>query len=197
MKHSAYLVAFSTLLLVACGGGGNSSTDTTTTATTTTASTDTFAALKATYVLACTGETFRNLDGTISKVESSQGTVIVATASGSTATTVSLRSQYYLGSTDCAASTLNTDVTANGTLSDKGTTKNYTDATGKTVTAKIATFTYTGMTLSKGNLTMSLPTFGTTTDIAYVLDGNNLYVTKGVRGTDGLGDSLTTAAVKQ
>ena len=103
----------------------------------------------------------------------------------------------YTGSTDCAASTLNVDVTANGMLSDKGTTKNYPDATGKTVTAKVATFTYTGMTLSKGNLTMSLPTFGTTTDIAYVLDGNNLYVTKGVRGADGLGDSLSTAAVKQ
>ena len=192
MKRSAYLAALSTVLLAACGGGGSSST-----ATSTTASTDTFAALKATYAVACTGDTLRAQDGTITKLESSQGTITIATASGSNATTVSLRSQYYVGSTDCAASTLNTDLTANGQLSDKGTTKNYTDATGKTVTAKVATFTYTGMTLSKGNLSISLPTAGTTTDIAYVLDGSNLYVTKGVRGADGLGDSLSRAAVKQ
>lgn len=183
MKHSAYLAALSTVLLAACGGGSSD--------TTTTASTDTFAALKATYVLACTGQTFTT------GPESDQGTITIATASGSNATTVSLRSQSYKGSTDCAASTLNIDVTANGQLSDKGTTKNYTDATGKTVTAKVATFTYTGMTLSKGNLSISLPTAGTTTDIAYVLDGSNLYVTKGVRGADGLGDSLSRAAVKQ
>ena len=185
MKHSAYLAALSTVLLAACGGGSSS------TATTTTASTDAFAALKATYVVACTGQTSN------SGAESGQGTITIATASGSNVTTVSLHSQSYTGSTDCAASTLNIDVTANGQLSDKGTTKNYTDATGKTVTAKVANFTYTGMTLSKGNLTISLPTAGTTTDIAYVLDGSNLYVTKGVRGADGLGDSLSKAAVKQ
>jgi len=36
-----------------------------------------------------------------------------------------------------------------------------------------------------------LPASGATTDIAYVLDGKKLYLAKGHREADGLGDSLS------
>lgn len=92
---------------------------------------------------------------------------------------------------------LDTDMTFLGTASDKAGSKNYTNAAGKPVTAEVATIAYTGFTLSKGNLDFSLPMLGATTDMAYVLENNTLYLSKGHREADGLGDALTAGAIKQ
>lgn len=100
-------------------------------------------------------------------------------------------------SANCDAATLVSDLTFFGTASDKAGSKNYTNAAGKPVTAKVATIAYTGLTLSRGNLEFSLPALGATADMAYVIDNNTLYLSKGHREKDGLGDALTAGAVKQ
>jgi len=180
--------------LVACGGGGdNSGPSTETTSTNSGANTNALASMQGTYVTACIDRT--NSGGTS---ESNQVTITVTAPAGSSEVDASVRNQYYDGSANCTASALSGDLTVTGQLSSKSTTKIYADATGKSVTAKVLTFTYSGMTLSKGNLSGTLPVAGMTTDIAYVLDGSNLYLAKGVRDADGLGDRLSAyAGVKQ
>ena len=92
---------------------------------------------------------------------------------------------------------LDSDIKFFGTASDKAGSKNYKTAAGKPVTAKVVTVAYTGLTLSKGNLNFRLPIPGATADVAYVLENNMLYLSKGHREKDGLGDALTPGAVKQ
>jgi len=184
----ALVAAFAAL--TACGGGGSS--DSSSSSTEASANASPLAAMQGTYVAACDGQTFD------SGSSSSQVTIIVTAPAGSSEVGVSVQVKGYTGSTDCAASTLDTDVTATGQLSSKSTTKTYTDATGKSVTAKVLTFTYSGVTFSKGSFSGTLPVPGVTTDIAYVLDGSDLYLAKGVRDADGLGDSLSKrVGVKQ
>ena len=110
-----------------------------------------------------------------------------------------VRYKYYVGNAACDASSLDTDITVNGELADKGTTKTYSGLNGtKAGVAEVITFTYTSLSLTKGTLTGTLPVPGVSTDVAYLLDGANLYVSKGRREADGLGDSLGVhAAVKQ
>ena len=180
-------------VLAACGGGGDSSGSSTETSANSSANTNALASMQGTYVTACIDRT--NSGGTS---ESNQVTITITALAGSSEVDASVRNQYYDGSANCTASTLSGDLTVTGQLSSKSTTKIYTDATAKSVTAKVLTFTYTGMTLSKGNLSGTLPVAGMTTDIAYVLDGSNLYLAKGVREADGLGDRLSAyAGVKQ
>lgn len=185
MKQSTYLAALSTILLAACGGGSSSNTS----APSVVVAANPFKGIEATYVIACTANDVS---------ESGQGTITITTTPNSSEATVKIHSQDYKGSTNCAASSLDKDLTVDGRLKDKAGTKDYKDASGKAIATKLATFSYTGLTLSKGNLIgISLPVAGASTDIAYTLVGTNLYVSKGVRGSDGLGDSLSGAAVKQ
>ena len=97
----------------------------------------------------------------------------------------------------CDAAALDFDLTFLGTAADKPGSKSYTNAAGKPVTASVATIAYSGFKLAKGNLSVALPAAGATTDMAYVLENNTLYLSKGPRGLDGLGGSLTPGAVKQ
>lgn len=176
--------------LVACGGGGSSDSDSSSTQAS--ANTSPLAAMQGTYVAACDGQTFD------SGSSSSQVTIIITAPAGGSEVDVSVHAKSYTGSSDCAESTLAADVTVTGQLSNKSTTKTYTDSTGKSVTAKVLTFAYSGVTFSKGSFSGTLPVAGVTTDIAYVLDGSNLYLAKGVREADGLGDKLSTrVGVKQ
>lgn len=181
---SVIALSISTMLLSACGGGGGSSSSSTPTVAATSTATNTLDALNGTYVLACKDETYGN-----GPAESEQGTITVEPGSAGNKATAHL--QYYKGSANCAPATIDTDVTVSGPLSGKSTTKNYTDTTGKTLTANVVSFAYSSFTLARGNLTFSLPAFGATTDIAYVLNGKNLYLAKGHREADGLGDSLS------
>jgi hypothetical protein len=184
----ASTLVFGCAALSACGGGGGDSGGSSTEG----ANTNPLAAMQGTYVVACDGATHS------SGSWSTQTTIVITAPAGGSEVDVSVHDKEYTGSADCAASTLDDDVTVTGRITSKGTTKAYTTATGKSVTAKVLTFTYSGLTISKGNFILPLPTFGTTTDIAYVLDGGNLYGAKGGRGADGLGDSLSArAGVKQ
>lgn len=197
MKHISSIVALSisSILLSACGGGSSG----TSTGVAPGVTVNALAGMKGTYVLACEGHAFTDGSGQGNNMsESQQGTITVTPDSSSNGAIVTLHTLYYAGSLNCASATLDTDLTVTGQLSGKGTTKNFKDASGKNVTAQVGTFTYTGLTLSKGNLTGSLPTFGATATVAYLVTGNNLYVSKGHRGTDGIGGTLSTeVAVKQ
>jgi hypothetical protein len=124
-------------------------------------------------------------------------TIVITPDAASGKASISAHRQYYQNSANCDAATLDTDFTFPGTASDKAGRKNYTNAAGKPVTAKVATIAYSGFTLSRGNLKLSLPAPCATTDMAYVLDNNTLYLSKGHREADGLGDSLILGAVKQ
>lgn len=181
---SVIALSASTMLLSACGGGGGDSSSGTPTVAATSTAANSLNALNGTYVLACTDETYKN-----GPAESSQGTLTVESVGAGNKATAHF--QYYKGSANCAPATIDTDATIDGPLNGKSSTKNYTDATGKTLTANVVNFGYANFTLARGNLTVSLPTPGATTDIAYVLDGKKLYLAKGHREADGLGDSLS------
>ena len=181
----ASIILFSAVLS-ACGGRSNEAD--------TQANTSPLAGMQGTYAVACFGDLYNGPSG-----QSQQGTITIAAPADSGSTiTVSVRLQSYVGSTNCADSTLVLDATAYGHLVSKDTTKNYADGSGNTVSARVATVTYERLTVSKGAFSGTLPAIGATTDIAYVLRGNELYLSQGGRGADGLGGSLSTRpAVKQ
>jgi len=126
--------------------------------------------------------------------DSEQGTLVVSAPLGSDKASATIRSQYYAGSTTCEANKLDTDVTIAGQIRDLASTVNRTLGSN-TVAAKVVEFRYDSLTVSKGTLSGSLPAFGVTTKIAYVVNGTNVYFTKGGRLADGLGDSLTSTPV--
>lgn len=185
---SMLALSVSAAVLAGCGGGNSSPAGTAPSAVV-----NVLAPLQATYLIAC-----ESLDSSEGPLRSEQATIIITPDASSNGAEVSIHAQHYVGSSNCASGTLDIDLTVRGKLSDKGTSKNFKDAAGNTVSGKVVSFTYTGLTLSKGNWSGSLPTFGTTATVAYVLTGNKLYVSKGHRGADSIGDTLSTqAAVKQ
>lgn len=190
-----FTLTFVATALSACGGGGgDSSTDTSGKA----AATTSIAQMAGTYVMPCDGMEFGGLgmaDGL--KSYSRTGTVVITPDPATGNATIRAQFKYYRNSANCDALTLFQDLTFFGTAVDNNGSKNYTNAAGKPVTAKVATIAYTGITLSKGNLDFSLPLPGATTNMAYVLENNTLYLSKGHREADGLGDALTLGAVKQ
>jgi len=168
-------------MLAACGGGGS---DSGTGTSGLGAQSNVLSPLVATYVLPCNA---RNN-------ESEQGTLIVSSLQDSDKATATIHYKYYAGSTTCEATKLDTDITVGGQIRDLASTVNRTLGSS-TVGAKVIEFRYDSLSLSKGVLGGSLPTFGMTTKVAYVMNGNNVYFTKGVRLADGLGDSLTSVPV--
>lgn len=177
-KRIGFLTACGLALsLAACGGGGSGGS--------TTPDASPWAALQGTYVVGCDGET----SNTVTDTFSTQGTITITTDGSET--NVSVRFLSYLGDAHCADAALVADATLTGKLTDKGKTKVYTDVSGKSVTARVFTFTYGGVTLAKGVVEGALPLPGITTDMAYVLDGGTLRLTVGGRTADGLGDRLS------
>jgi hypothetical protein len=194
--RSMFTVTLITAALGACGGGGSDSSSNDASGKST-ASTS-IAQMGGTYILPCRGTTFQpSADPSADKSESETATIVITPDTVTGKASISAHHQYYRNSVNCDAATLDSDLTFLGTASDKAGSKNYTNAAGKPVTAKVATIAYSGFTLSRGKLDLSLPTLGATTDMAYVLDNNTLYLSKGRREADGLGDALTRGAVKQ
>jgi hypothetical protein len=193
--RSMFTVTLITTALSACGGGGSddSSNDASGKSTASTS----IAQMGGTYIFPCTGTTFQpSADPSAAKSESKTATIVI-TPDATGKASISAHYQYYRNSVNCDAATIDTDLTFLGTAIDKAGSKNYTNAAGKPVAAKVATIAYSGFTLSRGNLKLSLPAPGATTDVAYVLDNNTLYLSKGRREADGLGDALTLGAIKQ
>lgn len=195
MKNPTRFIFTVTLVsaaLSACGGGSSNDGANQTAASTA------INQIGGTYIFPCEARTFHSLYGPNPvNSESMTATVVITPDHATGKASVSARYQYYENNTNCDAATLAFDMTFVGTASDRAGSKNYTNAAGKQVTAKVATIAYTGVTLSRGNLDFSLPTPGATTDMAYIFDNNALYLSKGRRGKDGLGDALTVGAVKQ
>lgn len=174
--------------LSACGGGGDNSSGATTS----------IAQMAGTYIMPCTGTTFApSANPTDPKSESETATIVISADAASGKATISAQRRYYLNSTTCDAAALEFDLTFFGTAADKSGSKTYTGPAGKPVTASVASIAYTGLRFSKGNISFKLPAAGATVDKAYVLDNNVLYLSKGSRGPDGLGEALTRGAVKQ
>jgi hypothetical protein len=185
------------LALSACGGGDDSDSNGSNDAAGKSTAGASMAQMSGTYVLPCTGATFApSSDPDDAKSESKTATIVIAPDATGKAS-INAHYQYYRNSANCDPATLDFDMTFLGTATDKPGSKNYTNAAGKPVTASIATIAYSGFRLAKGNLNVSLPTPGATTDMAYVLENNTLYLSKGRREADGLGDALTAGAVKQ
>jgi len=196
---SFVMFALPAILLGACGGGGDSSSASPTIAPSSVVAT-TLDGLSGNYVAACEDLSYKSYTPATQQVPASSVAMAVSRQASiviTPANVVTAHFQYYDGSADCTATTLTQDVTATGQLTAKAASKNYMDATGKTLTASVATFSFNGMTISKGSFTGSFPTPGATTDIAYVLNGNTLNVAKGHREADGLGDRLSKPFVKQ
>ena len=188
-----FAVSLVTAALSACGGGSSNND-----AAAQTAAASSVAQMGGTYILPCTGEIFSGPSSVDGATRASRTVTIVITPDAATGNAkVSVHNQYYRNSDKCDAAMLDEDLTFFGIASDKAGNKDYKTAAGKPVTAKVVSVAYTGLRLSKGNLKISLPTAGATTDMAYVLDNNTLYLSKGHREKDGLGDALTLGAVRQ
>lgn len=180
MNHKTLFISAAIFLatLSGCGGGGgdagSSGNDN-----------NVFRSLAGTYAVACKSTTIGE-----------DGSVTIDGLSGSDRAQVSVNWRQY-SQPSCASSTLVADATAKGEIRSLGKTKTYTHL-GQTVTAQVVEFTYTALTISKGSYSGSLPTFGTTTQMAYLLDGNKLYLSRGSRDADGVGTNLSPiAGVKQ
>lgn len=196
---SFVMFALPAVLLVGCGGGGDSGSASPAIAPSSVAAT-TLDGLSGNYVAACEDNSYNSYTPATQQAPATSVAIAVSRQASiviTPANVVTARIQYYEGSANCTAATLTQDMTATGQLTAKAASKNYKDATGKTLTASVATFSFIGMTISKGSFTGSFPTPGATTDIAYVLNGNTLNVAKGHREADGLGDSLSKPFVKQ
>jgi hypothetical protein len=194
--RSMLTLTFVATALSACGGGGGG--DGSTDASGKAAPASSIKQMAGTYIMPCKGTTFApSSDPTAAKSESETVTIVISADAASGKATISARLQSYVNSASCEAAALDFDLTFLGTAVDKPGSKTYTNAAGKPVTASVATIAYTGFRFAKGNLNVSLPAAGATTDMAYVLDNNTLYLSKGHREKDGLGDALTPGAVKQ
>jgi hypothetical protein len=196
MRSTLTLTVVATALS-ACGGGGGSDNSGSTDASGKAATTS-IAQMAGTYIMPCKGTTFsRFIDLTLLSSESETSTIIISADAATGKVTINAHHRYYENSTTCEEAALNFEATFLGTAVDKPGSKTYTSEAGKPIAASIATIAYTGLRLSKGNLPFKMPVAGATVDKAYVLDNNVLYLSKGRRGADGLGDALTPGAVKQ
>ena len=83
-------------------------------------------------------------------------------------------------------------MTVTGEMRDLGKTKTYTLSSGKKVSAKVVEVSCESFTLRKGQLRGTIPTPGAKTLMAYLVDGNKLYLSSGNREADGLGDGLSS-----
>jgi hypothetical protein len=187
---SSHFVFAGLLVLAGCGGGGSSSSDQTPVSGDTS---NVFSPMVGTYVAPCDGLTNGNA---LSELGSADGSIAIESLVGSDRAKVSVRLRQYTGTT-CSSSALQTDLTVRGEIRDLAQTKAYLQS-GQTVNARVVEFSYSGLTLARGSFQGSLPLPGATTKVAYLLVGNQLYTSKGIRGADGLGDRLSrNFAVKQ
>lgn len=194
LAQSMFILTVVATALSACGGGGN---DSSTSSSGKAATSSSIAQIGGTYVMPCKGTTFApSPDPTAAKSESETATIVITPDANGQAT-ISAHRQIYINSATCEAGAIDFDLTFLGTAVDKSGNKTYTNAAGKPVTASVATIAYTGFKFSKGNLDFKLPAAGATTNMAYVIENNTLYLSKGKREADGLGDSLTPGAVRQ
>ena len=200
MSHSALraVLAFSFTVLTACGGGGGSSGDEEARSS---SSGNVFSATQGRYVVSCDdrsgGGHLWSLDGsvTVGELIGKDRVKITATRSDyEDAVQPDPSSLGFIkveqGSDRCDRTYLTKEVTITGEIRDLGATKTYV-LNGRSVVAKVVEFTYTGVTFHKGSFEGSLPMPGVTIKMAYVHDGQRLYLSTYRRDADGVGSKLT------
>lgn len=177
------VITFLGAALAACGGSDEGSGDT---------SANVFKPMLGTYTVACSG--YQSLDTNVSD----DGAVTITELVGADRAKVSIRARSYAspatdpGGRQCDAGKISTDMTVTGEMRDLGKTKTYTLSSGKKVSAKVVEVSCESFTLRKGQLRGTIPTSGAKTLMAYLVDGNKLYLSSGNREADGLGNGLSS-----
>jgi len=190
MIHRGPLAAIlSAALFVACGGGGSSGDP----APTAPVVANAFSDLQGSYAVAC-----RAQPGATTNY-SDQLTITVSELIGTDRANVSVRARGYQSpaadksGAQCDPAALTDDVTVTGQMRDLGRTVALKGPANKPVNVRLVELTYYGFTLAKGSLgDVAIPLPNATTQIGYLLDGNALYVTKGLRGLDASGAKLSS-----
>ena len=140
MKKLSFSIVTATLIaavLSACGGGGSDSSgqagsDAASAGTTGDSS---LAYLAGTYVFPCKGVSYET---SVNPTRTSdQGTIVIKPNAATGKMEVNVNIKAYEGSTNCEASTLDTDLSGNFTIRAKSSTKIYMDATGNPVAQDI------------------------------------------------------------
>lgn len=123
--------------------------------------------------------------------------VVISNPTGTDKATVSVQGKRFSGSDKCLASTLSGDITVGGQITSLTGTKVIagTASRPKTGTAKTAEFRFDSLTLSKGALSGTIPTFGTTAKVGYLIEGTKAYAITQHRDADGLGSSFSTTVL--
>lgn len=199
-KHlrSVFTLTVIATALSACGGSSSGGDSSSTDASSKASASTSIAQMGGTYIMPCSGKSFTQSFDPDSTNSESKAATIVITPDGSGKASISAHYQYFEKSARCDPAALDFDMTFIGTASDKAGSKIYKNADGKLVKANLVTVAYSGFKLAKGSLNVSLPRAGATTDMAYVLDNNTLFLSKGPRDADGVGAALTKkGAVKQ
>jgi hypothetical protein len=187
--RSASLLALSAIALAACGGGDGGDA-------TPAAVVNPFATMEGTWSSGCVNPSVIAPNGTtFTTPDSTQLVAVLSAAAGTETATVSIRQQTYRNSTTCEAAKLDQEGTIGGQLTALAGTKAIAGDPDhlKTGTAKTATFRYDSLSLH--NVTMSLPSFGYTASVGYMLENGKLYGVSGSRASDGLGTRFANIAL--
>lgn len=182
----AFVATLAAALLAACGRSGMASAS---------GAANAFKDLQGTYAVACAWKG-PSTDAESAAV-SDDGSVTVGELVGADKASVRLRIREYESPTGaasgdpCAPTRLSWDVIVFGQIRDLGKTRICPGPAGTAVKARVVEFTYRGFDLVKGSVRgMELPLLDTTTQIAYLLDGNRLYLDQGPRDAGGPAGSL-------
>jgi hypothetical protein len=181
-----FVATLGAALLAACGRAGIASAG---------GGVNVFEGLQGTYAVACARKALPSEAGAVTA--SDDGSVTVGDLVGADRANVSLRVREYESPSAatvvdrCSPARLTWDFIVFGQIRDLGKTKTYSGPVGSAANARVVEFTYHGFNLVQGSLRgMELPLLDTKTQVAYLLDGNTLYLDEGPRGADGLASRL-------
>lgn len=182
-------------VLAGCGGGGGDTAPAAGNPTVVAGSTtNTFADQIGTWSSGCvvSSPAIGNFGGV-----SHETTVVISTPTGTDKATASFQGKRFSGSDKCLASTLSGDITVGGQITPLTGTKVIagTASHPKAGTAKTVEFRFDSLRLSKGSLNGTIPTFGTTTKVGYLIEGTKAYAITQHRDADGLGSSFSTTVL--
>jgi lipopolysaccharide export system protein LptA len=182
-------------VLAGCGGGGGDAAPVAgNPVVSASATTNVFADQIGTYASGCVVSS--PATGTFGGM-SDETTVVISNPTGTDKATVSFQGKRFSGSDKCLASTLSGDITVSGQITQLTATKVIAGTTNrpKTGTAKTVEFRFDSLRLSKGALNGSIPTFGTTAKVGYLIEGTKAYAITQTREADGLGSSFSTTVL--
>jgi hypothetical protein len=190
MTLNTFLLTFlASATLAGCGGGGDSTQGNQLPNAGVTA--NVFADVLGTYSSGCV----ESLPATATYGGASEITTIVfSNPIGTDKATVSIQGKYFPASNKCLLSTDNGELTVGGQITHLIGTKVIAGTANrpKAGVAKTAEFRLDSFTLTKGTVNGTVPAFGTTTKVGYLIEGTKGYFINQTRDADGLGGSFST-----